>query len=206
MLSVFLRAVYKSLLIALFSSILLVAASFLLIANGSPTSAELYVWLVRDPGSAATDALTVDGDLLLEPSPGIQVSRDVAFKILVNRDGGDPAAATRFQREAQAVAALNHPGIVTIHAMEESDGATSSADEAVAAAEDASVPIGVMDPGAYDDRLGSDGERSSWEEPAAPARATAGSGLGNTTAVRLLRTVAPWTAPSGEDQRHDAVD
>ena len=36
-----------------------------------------------------------------------------------------PSAAQRFEREAQAVAALNHPNIVTIHSVEEADGVRS---------------------------------------------------------------------------------
>jgi serine/threonine protein kinase len=54
----------------------------------------------------------------------LKLNRDVAIKILLDRDRSDPAAAQRFQREAQAVAALNHPNIVTIHAIEEADGIT----------------------------------------------------------------------------------
>jgi serine/threonine protein kinase len=49
----------------------------------------------------------------------LKLNRDVAITILLDRDRSDPAAAQRFQREAQAVATLNHPNIVTIHAIEE---------------------------------------------------------------------------------------
>ncbi|MBI1876251.1 MAG: serine/threonine protein kinase [Acidobacteria bacterium] len=51
-----------------------------------------------------------------------KLDRDVAIKIL-NRDvAADPAALRRFEQEARAVSALNHPGIVTIHDIGESEG------------------------------------------------------------------------------------
>jgi serine/threonine protein kinase len=51
-----------------------------------------------------------------------KLSRDVALKILPPDVAGDPERLARFQREARAVAALNHPHIVTIHSVEEADG------------------------------------------------------------------------------------
>ena len=44
-----------------------------------------------------------------------KLNRDVALKILPRSLGVDASFAERFQREAQALAALNHPNIVTIH-------------------------------------------------------------------------------------------
>jgi len=52
-----------------------------------------------------------------------RLKRLVALKILPSETGADPERRARFDREAQAVAALNHPNIVTIHSVEES-GAT----------------------------------------------------------------------------------
>ncbi len=43
------------------------------------------------------------------------LDRMVALKLLAPERGSDPAFAERFQREARALARLNHPGIVTIH-------------------------------------------------------------------------------------------
>jgi Tol biopolymer transport system component len=51
-----------------------------------------------------------------------RLNRRVALKVLPEILASDPAARQRFEREAQAIAALNHPGIVTIHSVEEFDG------------------------------------------------------------------------------------
>ena len=51
-----------------------------------------------------------------------KLSRRVALKILPAEMAGDADRRGRFEREAKAVAALNHPNIVTIHSIEEADG------------------------------------------------------------------------------------
>ena len=51
-----------------------------------------------------------------------KLHRRVALKVLPASVAGDPESRERFEREARAVAALNHPNIVTIHSVEESDG------------------------------------------------------------------------------------
>jgi TolB-like protein len=53
-----------------------------------------------------------------------KLGRDVALKVLPPAMAGDLERLARFEREARAVAALNHPHIVTIHSVEESDGIT----------------------------------------------------------------------------------
>jgi TolB-like protein len=51
-----------------------------------------------------------------------KLGRDVALKVLPAAMAGDRESLARFQREARAVAALNHPSIVTIYSVEEADG------------------------------------------------------------------------------------
>jgi serine/threonine protein kinase len=50
-----------------------------------------------------------------------KLGRDVALKILPPDVATDPERLARFQREARAVAALNHPNVVTLYSVEESD-------------------------------------------------------------------------------------
>jgi len=51
-----------------------------------------------------------------------RLKRDVAVKVLPERFSHDPEALARFEREAVAVAALSHPGILSIHDIGEADG------------------------------------------------------------------------------------
>jgi serine/threonine-protein kinase len=50
------------------------------------------------------------------------LDRDVALKVLPEGVARDPDRLARFESEAKAVAALNHPNIVTLHTIEEADG------------------------------------------------------------------------------------
>jgi len=51
-----------------------------------------------------------------------KLQRRVALKVLPKEMAADPERRSRFEREARAVAALNHPNIVTVHSVEEANG------------------------------------------------------------------------------------
>src|SRR5438132_3088422 len=51
-----------------------------------------------------------------------KLGRDVAIKVLPEGFTEDAERVARFQREAQVLAALNHPNIAAIYGLEESDG------------------------------------------------------------------------------------
>ena len=50
-----------------------------------------------------------------------QLNRDAALKILPAVFAADPDRLARFQREAQRLAGLNHPGIAAIYGIEETE-------------------------------------------------------------------------------------
>ena len=51
-----------------------------------------------------------------------RLDRTVAIKVLPSHVAGDPLLRQRFEREARAVAALNHPHICTLHDVGDEDG------------------------------------------------------------------------------------
>src|SRR5215468_10717030 len=53
----------------------------------------------------------------------IKLKREVAIKILPDEFARDPDRISRFQREAEVLASLNHPNIAAIYDVEEASGA-----------------------------------------------------------------------------------
>ena len=51
-----------------------------------------------------------------------KLGRDVALKVVAETFTHEPERVARFHREAQLLAALNHPHIATIHGLEERNG------------------------------------------------------------------------------------
>ncbi len=73
------------------------------------------------PGTRLLDRYEVD-DVLGTGGMGevyrardLRLQRVVALKVLPDQLAGDPAALARFEREAQALAALSHPHVVAVH-------------------------------------------------------------------------------------------
>ena len=51
-----------------------------------------------------------------------KLGRDVAIKVLPPDMAGDPEREARFQREARALASLQHPNVASVYGFEEADG------------------------------------------------------------------------------------
>ena len=60
------------------------------------------------------------------------LKRHVAIKVLPQTVAADPERVARFQREAEVLAALNHPNIAHIHGLEKSDPSAGSGQAAIA--------------------------------------------------------------------------
>jgi serine/threonine protein kinase len=75
-----------------------------------------------------------------------RLGRDLAIKVLPAAMASDPDMRERFGREARAIAALNHPNIVTIYSVEDADGVRFLTMELVEGeALDRLIPSGGLD-------------------------------------------------------------
>jgi serine/threonine protein kinase len=61
----------------------------------------------------------------------LNLSREIALKLLSPRFAADPYHVRRFQQEARTASALNHPNIITVYEIGESDGVLFIAQERV---------------------------------------------------------------------------
>src|SRR5688572_2399207 len=74
-------------------------------------------------GSYRILALVAEGGMgQVFAAEDLRLRRRVALKLLPGHLSQDPQRRHRLEREARAAAALSHPGIVTVHGVEEIDG------------------------------------------------------------------------------------
>ena len=95
--------------------------------RGPSSVAELAVAIGVSEGSVRRHLDIMVSEGLLDT----RLERRIAIKVLAQHLAENAEWLRRFRREARAVAALNHPNIVTIHALEESEGTSFLAMEMV---------------------------------------------------------------------------
>src|SRR6476469_8174968 len=78
------------------------------------------------------DALGAGGMGEVYRARDTKLRREVAIKILPEIFARDPDRVARFQREAELLATLNHPGIAAIYGVDDANGALALVLELVA--------------------------------------------------------------------------
>ena len=94
--------------------------------SAGPREAQLRTTLQRGLGGGYElgERLGQGGFALVYVATDTRLKRRVAVKVLRQDLAEDEAAAERFRREAEAVAALRHPNVISIYGVGESDGVT----------------------------------------------------------------------------------
>jgi len=132
-----------------------------------------------------------------------RLGREVALKVLPSETARDPGRLARFEREARAVAALNHPNIVTVHAIDDLGGERVIVMERVtgrplsAAIEPGGLPVARVLELAVPiaDALSAAHERGVVHRDLKPANVM----VGDEGRVKVLDFgLAKWVAPAGD--------
>jgi serine/threonine protein kinase len=97
-----------------------------------PPSADAHTLVGRNVGQYRIERVLGEGGMgVVYLAEDTRLGRTVALKAVAARHTGDESRRDRLRREARAAAALSHPGIATVYALEEIDGQVFIAGEYV---------------------------------------------------------------------------